>query len=75
VVAGHAGQVDLLPFGAQVSPGHAYSQYVAGVMMRYDGVHLTPRGVQQILAPWLLPRLLAEAPWRHPTGQPANATG
>ncbi|MGZ6840110.1 MAG: DUF459 domain-containing protein, partial [Frankiaceae bacterium] len=68
VVARHSGSVALLPFGAEVSPGRAYTEYVDGLMMRYDGVHLTPRGVQRILAPWLLPRLLAEAPWRHESG-------
>ena len=75
VVARHGGGVALLSFGAQVSPGRAYSQYVNGLMMRYDGVHLTARGVQQILAPWLLPRLLGEAPWRHSPGQPVGTTG
>jgi len=68
VVARHSGSVALLPFGAEVSPGRAYTEYVDGLMMRYDGVHLTPRGVQRILAPWLLPRLLADAPWRHESG-------
>ena len=68
VVARHSGSVALLPLGAEVSPGRAYTEYVDGLMMRYDGVHLTPRGVQRILAPWLLPRLLADAPWRHESG-------
>ncbi|MGZ4619381.1 MAG: acyltransferase family protein [Frankiaceae bacterium] len=72
VVARHVGSAALLPFGAQVSPGRAYTRYVNGLAMRYDGVHLTPRGVQQILAPWLLPRLLAEAPWRAGPGQPSE---
>ncbi|MEV4349497.1 hypothetical protein AB0J83_33980 [Actinoplanes sp. NPDC049596] len=34
---------------------------VDGLRVRSDGLHYTPSGVQQVIAPWLLPKLAAIA--------------
>jgi hypothetical protein len=36
---------------------HGGMPWAGGVQVRSDGLHLTPSGVQQWIAPWLLPRL------------------
>jgi lysophospholipase L1-like esterase len=49
-------------FGSRVSPGGKFTWTVHGVQVRSDGVHLTPQGVQQWVAPWLFRVLLRSAP-------------
>ncbi|NJC85783.1 acyltransferase, partial [Planosporangium mesophilum] len=51
----------VLDLNRVICPGGAFAWSVGGVRVRSDGVHLTPEGVQQIIAPWLLPRLAAVA--------------
>jgi len=61
-VAGYRPGVAVLDIGARISPGGVFTWDVDGVRIRSDGLHLTPSGVQQWIAPWLLPRLRAAVP-------------
>jgi peptidoglycan/LPS O-acetylase OafA/YrhL len=56
-VAADSPGVRLLDFGARVSPEGHFTWTAGGVQVRSDGLHLTPSGVQQWIAPWLLPWL------------------
>jgi hypothetical protein len=40
-----------------VCPDGRFTWDVGGVRVRSDGLHFTPDGVQQVIAPWLLPQL------------------
>ena len=42
---------------AVVCPDGGFTWDVGGVRVRSDGLHFTPEGVQQVIAPWLLPQL------------------
>ncbi|GIF76098.1 acyltransferase family protein [Asanoa siamensis] len=55
-VAGQRGAT-VLDLKAMVCPGGRFTWDVGGVRIRSDGLHFTPEGVQQVIAPWLLPRL------------------
>jgi len=59
--ASHPG-VSVLDLGARVSPDGHYSSTAGGWLIRADGLHLAPDGVQEWIAPWLFPRLLQVAP-------------
>lgn len=54
--ARHPGTVTLLDLGHRMGPEGRYTDTVAGVKLRYDGVHVTGAGARW-LAPWLLPQL------------------
>jgi hypothetical protein len=56
VAADHP-DVAVLDFGARVSPESQFTWTAGGIQVRSDGVHLTPTGVQDWIAPWLLPQL------------------
>jgi hypothetical protein len=56
-VAAEHPDVRVLDFGERVSPGGRFSWTAGGVQVRSDGLHLTPSGVQDWIAPWLLPQL------------------
>ena len=56
VAADHP-DVRVLDFGARVSPEGHFTWTAGGIKVRSDGVHLTPSGVQDWIAPWLLPQL------------------
>ena len=58
VAADHPG-VGIVDLGARVSPDGEFTWEAGGLQIRYDGVHLTPSGVQQWIAPWLFPQLRA----------------
>jgi peptidoglycan/LPS O-acetylase OafA/YrhL len=58
VAADHP-DVRVLDFGARVSPEGHFTWTAGGIQVRSDGVHLTPTGVHQWIAPWLLPQLQA----------------
>ena len=49
----------VLELGDRVSPGGEFTWTAGGVQIRSDGLHLTPSGVQEWIAPWLLPQLRA----------------
>jgi peptidoglycan/LPS O-acetylase OafA/YrhL len=50
--------VAVVDFGRRVSPEGRYTESAGGVKVRADGLHLTPTGVQEWIAPWLVPRVL-----------------
>jgi hypothetical protein len=54
----HATVVDL---NRKACPNGRFTWSVNGVRIRSDGLHFTPTGVREVLAPWLLPRLAAIA--------------
>jgi peptidoglycan/LPS O-acetylase OafA/YrhL len=56
VAADHP-DVEVLDFGARVSPEGRFSWTAGGVTVRSDGLHLTPSGVQEWIAPWLFNQL------------------
>ena len=56
VAADHP-DVRVLDFGARVSPEGEFTWTAGGVQVRSDGLHLTPSGVQDWIAPWLIPQL------------------
>ena len=57
----------VLDLGARVSPDGEFTWTAGGVRIRSDGVHLTPSGVQEWIAPWLLPQLQALVTSTHPS--------
>ena len=60
VAAHYPGHVSVLDLGKKVCPNGKFTWTDAGIQVRSDGTHFTPAGVQW-LAPWLLPRLAAQA--------------
>jgi hypothetical protein len=54
----HASVIDL---NRKACPQGTFTWSVDGIRIRSDGLHFTPRGVRQVLAPWLLPQLAAAA--------------
>ena len=58
VAARYPGLVTVVDFGAFVSPGGHFTMSLGGVQVRSDGVHMTPE-LGTILAPWIMPRLVA----------------
>jgi peptidoglycan/LPS O-acetylase OafA/YrhL len=58
VADAHPG-VTVVDFGRRVSPEGRYTESAGGVKIRADGLHLTPTGVQEWIAPWLIPRVVA----------------
>jgi peptidoglycan/LPS O-acetylase OafA/YrhL len=54
--------VKVAELGRLITPGTGFTWTAGGFMMRTDGVHLSPDGVRDRIAPWLFPRLLAWAP-------------
>ena len=59
--AKHPDTVTLLDLNKVVCPDGRYTQSVGGLQVRSDGLHFTPEGVRQLIAPWLLPQLTAVA--------------
>jgi peptidoglycan/LPS O-acetylase OafA/YrhL len=47
----------VLDLNRVVCPAGTYTSSIGEVRVRSDGLHFTPEGVQQVIAPWLLPRL------------------
>jgi hypothetical protein len=61
VAARHPDNTLVLDLNKLVCPGGRYTDSVNGLQVRSDGLHFTPDGVQQVIAPWLLPQLTAIA--------------
>jgi hypothetical protein len=59
--------VTILDLRSQACPSGAFTWNVGGVRIRSDGLHFTPTGVRRVIAPWLLPRVVALAEGRTPT--------
>lgn len=59
--AKHPDIVTVLDLNKVVCPQGKYTESIGGLQVRSDGLHFTPQGVQQVIAPWLLPQLTAIA--------------
>ena len=59
--AAHPGTVTVLDLNLRVCPGGRYTATINGLQVRSDGLHFTPDGVKQWIAPWLLPQLTSLA--------------
>jgi SGNH domain (fused to AT3 domains) len=51
----------VLDLNKEACPHGKFTWSVDGVRIRSDGLHFTPTGVREILAPWLLPKLATAA--------------
>jgi hypothetical protein len=56
-VATNPAHPTILDLKQVICPAGEFTWSVGDVRVRSDGLHLTPEGVQQVIAPWLLPRL------------------
>ena len=56
----------ILNLNKMVCPNGKFTWKIGNLRIRSDGLHYTPAGVQQIIAPWLLPKLAAIASGSHP---------
>jgi hypothetical protein len=61
VAAQQTDRVRVLDLNALVCPDGKFTWSVDGLRVRSDGLHFTERGVQRLIAPWLLPQLAAIA--------------
>jgi peptidoglycan/LPS O-acetylase OafA/YrhL len=59
--AKHPATITVLDLNRLVCPNGTFTWSVNGLRVRSDGLHFTPEGVQQVIAPWLLPKLAAIA--------------
>ncbi|MFC0002768.1 acyltransferase family protein [Micromonospora siamensis] len=50
-------EASLLDLNRRVCPDGEFTWEAGGVRVRSDGLHFTPRGVREWIAPWLLPEL------------------
>ncbi|SCF45388.1 acyltransferase family protein [Micromonospora mirobrigensis] len=50
-------KASLLDLNRRVCPDGEFSWEAGGIRVRSDGLHFTPRGVREWIAPWLLPEL------------------
>jgi hypothetical protein len=57
LLATHPKHPTILNLTEVVCPGGTFTWTVNGLKIRSDGLHFTPDGVKQIIAPWLLPQL------------------
>ena len=71
VAARHRDTVHVLDLNERTSVGGVYTPIVAGVSMRFDGVHFSPQGAAW-LAPWILESLRQLAPGQ--SGKPGPTT-
>jgi peptidoglycan/LPS O-acetylase OafA/YrhL len=55
--ATHPARPVVLDLRSVVCPDGHYTSTVDGLRVRSDGLHFTPEGVREVIAPWLLPRL------------------
>jgi hypothetical protein len=55
--AKHPRTVTILNLNKLVCPNGKFTWAIGKLRIRSDGLHYTPAGVQQIIAPWLLPKL------------------
>ena len=47
----------VIDLNQRVCPDHKFTWTIGSMQIRSDGLHFTPEGVQQWIAPWLLPQL------------------
>jgi peptidoglycan/LPS O-acetylase OafA/YrhL len=60
--------VTVIDLNQRVCPDHKFTWAIGSMQIRSDGLHFTPEGVQQWIAPWLLPQLAAIAVTPRPVG-------
>jgi hypothetical protein len=53
--------VSVIDLNQRVCPDHRFTWTIGDLQIRSDGLHFTPEGVQQWIAPWLLPQLASVA--------------
>ncbi|MFI5914419.1 acyltransferase family protein [Dactylosporangium sp. NPDC051541] len=58
VAAGHPSHPARLDLNRVLCPEGRFTWTVGGIRVRSDGLHITPAGVRQVVAPWLAPQLL-----------------
>ena len=54
-------QITILDLNARVCPDGTFTWNIGRLRIRSDGLHFTPEGVRQWIAPWLMPQLSAIA--------------
>jgi hypothetical protein len=59
--AKHPQSITILDLKSLVCPDGKFTWSLHGLRIRSDGLHYTPAGDQQIIAPWLLPKVAAIA--------------
>jgi hypothetical protein len=66
--ARHPRNVTVIDLNERVCPDHKFTWTIGSMQIRSDGLHFTPEGVQQWIAPWLLPQLATIAVTPRPVG-------
>jgi len=61
VASTHPSHPAVLDLNRLLCPAGAFTWTVAGVRVRSDGLHLTPEGVREVVAPWLSAQLASLA--------------
>jgi hypothetical protein len=59
VAAENPSQATVLDLNKRACPDGVFTWSIGGLRIRSDGLHFTPAGVQQWIAPWLVPQLTA----------------
>jgi hypothetical protein len=57
VAARHPDTVTVIDLNRRVCPEGEFTWSIDGLQIRSDGLHFTPEGVQEWIAPWLMPQL------------------
>jgi hypothetical protein len=65
-------QISILDLKALVCPDGVFTWNIGPLRIRSDGLHFTPEGVQQWIAPWLMPQLATIATGISPTPNPTS---
>ena len=67
-------QITIIDLNKRACPNGVFTWTVGdGIRIRSDGLHFTPEGVQQWIAPWLLPQL-ADVAYGLPPQPPASTS-
>jgi lysophospholipase L1-like esterase len=56
-VAAQDPTLTVLDLNKRVCPNGVFTWSIGGLRVRSDGLHFTPQGVQQWIAPWLIPQV------------------
>ena len=76
--AGDPQQITILDLNKRVCPQGTFTWSIGNLQIRSDGLHFTEEGVQQWIAPWLLPQLADMAyglPPQAPAGMQPSGPG
>jgi peptidoglycan/LPS O-acetylase OafA/YrhL len=65
--------VTIIDLKSRVCPDGVFTWNIGDLQIRSDGLHFTPEGVQQWIAPWLLPQL-ADVAYGLPPQPPASTS-